>query len=197
MASGYPAVDQWAPQMVSSLRATVEPGAHMEASGVDPKSWDDEDSDLDYRDYQAGQPNQESRTKFVVHAFRDNSPDCQTLGLKPSLDFFFVNLSLRVEPKWMLGLSVTIMGRSLLSIQMVLRNQRPTLTPWNQLLLVLPFLEKRFFHKQMTWWMIPPPSPYLMKAWMAQMSRKRRRLHLRGWTEGFLNLHQKGNVKLN
>ena len=36
MGSGYPAVAQRAPQMVSSLRATVEPGAHMEPSGVDP-----------------------------------------------------------------------------------------------------------------------------------------------------------------
>ena len=34
--SGYPAVVQRAPQMVSSLRATVEPGVHMEPSGVDP-----------------------------------------------------------------------------------------------------------------------------------------------------------------
>ena len=37
----------------------------------------------------------------------------------------------------MLGLRVSIMGRSLLSLQMVLRNQRPVLTPWNKLLLVL------------------------------------------------------------
>ena len=36
MVSGYPAVVQKAPQMVSFLRATVEPGAHMENSGVDP-----------------------------------------------------------------------------------------------------------------------------------------------------------------
>ena len=36
LGSGYPAVVQRAPQMVSSLRATVEPGAHMEPSGVDP-----------------------------------------------------------------------------------------------------------------------------------------------------------------
>ena len=34
--SGYPAVVQRAPQMVSSLKDTVEPGAHMEPSGVDP-----------------------------------------------------------------------------------------------------------------------------------------------------------------
>ena len=30
-----PAVVQRAPQIVSSLRATVEPGAHMDPSGVD------------------------------------------------------------------------------------------------------------------------------------------------------------------
>ena len=36
MGSGYPAVVQKAPQMVRSLRATVEPGAYMETSGVDP-----------------------------------------------------------------------------------------------------------------------------------------------------------------
>ena len=36
MGSGYPAVVQREPQMVSSLRATVEPGAHMKPSGVDP-----------------------------------------------------------------------------------------------------------------------------------------------------------------
>ena len=105
------------------------------------------------------------------------------------LIFCVVDLSLRVEPKWMLGLSVSIMGRSLLSIQMVLRNQRSILTPWNQLLLVLPFLEKRFSCTQMTWWMIPPQSPYLMKAWMAQTRWRRLRLHLRVWTEELLNLH--------
>ena len=55
MGSGYAAVVQRAPQMVSSLRATVEPGAQVEPSGVDPKSLDDEDSDLDSRDYHAGQ----------------------------------------------------------------------------------------------------------------------------------------------
>ena len=73
MGSGYPAVVQKAPQMVSSLRATVEPGAHMETSGVDPndesynsESSDDEDSDLHYGVCQAGQPKQESRTKSVV-----------------------------------------------------------------------------------------------------------------------------------
>ena len=69
--------------MVSSLRVTVEPGAHMEPSGVHPNSLDDEDSDLDSRDCQAGQSNQESRTKSVVHASWDNSPDCQTPALKP------------------------------------------------------------------------------------------------------------------
>ena len=36
MGSGYPAVVQRAPQMVSSLMATVELVAHMESSGVDP-----------------------------------------------------------------------------------------------------------------------------------------------------------------
>ena len=36
MGSGYPAVVQRAPQIVISLRAPVEPGAHMEPSGVDP-----------------------------------------------------------------------------------------------------------------------------------------------------------------
>ena len=143
MGSGHPAVIQLAPQMVSSLRATVEPGAGMEPSGVDPN--------FDARACQPGQSNPESRTKSVVHASWDNSPDCQTPALKPSPDFCVVHLSLRVEPKWMLGLRVSIMGRSLLSLQMVLRNQRPILTPWNQLLLVLLFLGKRFFRTQMTW----------------------------------------------
>ena len=115
--------------MVSSLRATVEPGAHMEPSVVDPNSLDDEDSDLDSRDCQAGLSNQESRTKSVVHASWGNSPDCQTPALKPSPDFCVVDPSLRVEPKWMLGLSVSIMGRSLLYIKIVLRNKRPILTP--------------------------------------------------------------------
>ena len=36
MGSGYPAVVQRAPQIVISLRAPVEPGAHMEPSGIDP-----------------------------------------------------------------------------------------------------------------------------------------------------------------
>ena len=54
--------------MVSSMRATVEPGAHMEPSGVDLNCLDDEDSDLDSRACQTGQSNQESRTKSVVHA---------------------------------------------------------------------------------------------------------------------------------
>ena len=53
--------------MVSSLKTTVEPGTHMEPTGVDPNSLDDEDSDLDSRACQAGQSNQESRTKSVVH----------------------------------------------------------------------------------------------------------------------------------
>ena len=85
-------------------------------------------------------------------------------ALKPSPGFCVVDLSLRVEPRWMLGPRVSIMGRSLLSLQMVLRNQRPVLTPWNQLLQLLPFLGKWFCRTQMTWWMIPPPSPYLIKA---------------------------------
>ena len=87
----------------------------------------------------------------VVNASWDDSPDCQTLALKPSPDFCVVDLNLRVELRWMLGLRVSIMGRSLLSLQMVLRSQRSILTPWNQLLLVLPFLGKRFCHTQMTW----------------------------------------------
>ena len=158
MGSGYPAVVQRAPQMVSSLRATVEPGAHMEPSGVDPNdesqnsnSSDDKDSDLDSGVCQAGQSKQESRTKSVVLASWDDSPDCQTPALKPSPDFCVVDLSLRVEPRWMLGLRVSIMDRSLLSLQMVLRNQRLVLTLWNSLLLVLPFLGKRFCRTQMTW----------------------------------------------
>ena len=36
MDSGYCTVVQRAPQIVSSLRATVEPAAHMAPSGVDP-----------------------------------------------------------------------------------------------------------------------------------------------------------------
>ena len=36
MDSGYHTVVQRAPQIVSSLRATVELGAHLEPSGVDP-----------------------------------------------------------------------------------------------------------------------------------------------------------------
>ena len=99
--------------------------------------------DLDSRACQAGQPKQESRTKSVVHASWDDFPDCQTPTLKPSPVFCVVDLSLMVEPRWMLGLRVSVMGRSLLSLQMVLRNQRPILTPWNQLLLVLRFLEKK------------------------------------------------------
>ena len=169
----------------------------MEPSGVDPNSLDDENSDLDSRDCQAGQSNQESRTKSVAHAFWDNSLDSQTPALKPSPDFCIVDVSLRVEPIWMLGLRVSIMGRSLLSLQMVLRNQRPILRSWNHLLLVLPFLEKRFVRTQITWWIIPPPSPYLMKAWVTQTRLRRLRLHLRGWAEELLNLHQKGNVKWN
>ena len=99
--------------------------------------------DLDSRACQAGQPKQEFRTKSVVHASWDDFPDCQTPTLKPSPVFCVVDLSLMVEPRWMLGLRVSVMGRSLLSLQMVLRNQRPILTPWNQLLLVLRFLEKK------------------------------------------------------
>ena len=60
-----------------------------------------------------------------------------------------------------------------------------------------PFLEKRVFRTQITWWMIPSQSPYLMKAWMAQTRWRQLRLYPRGWTEEILNLHPKGNVKLN
>ena len=81
----------------------------------------------------------------MVHASWNDSPDCQTPALKPSPGFCVVDLSLRVEPKWMLGLRVSIMGMSLLSLQIVLRNERPILKPWDQLLLVLFFLEKRFY----------------------------------------------------
>ena len=120
----------------------------MEPSGVDTNSLYDELSDLDSRIFQAGHSNQESRAKSVLHAFWDSSPDCQTPALKPSPDFCVVNLSLKVEPKWILVLRVPIIG---MSLQMVLRNQSTILTPWNQLLLVLPFLEKRFFRTKMTW----------------------------------------------
>ena len=95
--------------MVSSLRATVEPGSHVKPSGVDLNSLDDEDFDLDSTDCQARQSNQESRTKSVAHASWDNSPYCQTPALKPSHDFCVVDLSLRVEPKWMLGLIVSML----------------------------------------------------------------------------------------
>ena len=156
--SGYPAVVQRVRQMVSSLRATVEPGARMEPIAGDPNgksqnsnSLDDEDSDLDSRACQAGQLKQESRIKSVVHASWDDYPDCQIAALKPLPDFCIVDLSLRVEPSWMLGLTVSIMGRSLLPLLMVLRSQRPILTPWNQLLLMLRFLEKKFCRTQMTW----------------------------------------------
>ena len=54
--------------MVSSLRATGKPWAHMEPSGVDTDSLDAELSELDSRVSQAGQSNQESRAKSVVHA---------------------------------------------------------------------------------------------------------------------------------
>ena len=131
--------------MLSSLRATAEPGTHMEPSGVGPSSLDDRDSDLDSRACQAGQSNQESRTKYVVHASWNNSQNCQISALKPSPDFCVVYLRLRVELEWTLGLMVYIMDRCLLSLQLVLKNQRPILTLWNQLLLVLPFLEKKVF----------------------------------------------------
>ena len=36
LGSGYPEMVQRASQMVNSLKATVEPGAHMEPIGVDP-----------------------------------------------------------------------------------------------------------------------------------------------------------------
>ena len=92
----------------------------MEPSGVDPNDnsnpLDDVDSDLHSRACQAGQSKQESRTKSVVHASWDDSPDCQTPVLKPSPGFCVVDLSLKVESKWMLGLRVSIMSRSLLSL---------------------------------------------------------------------------------
>ena len=40
-------------------------------------------------------------------------------------------LDLRVDPRWILGLMVLLMIRSLLSLQMQLRNQRPVLTSFN------------------------------------------------------------------
>ena len=80
----------------------------------------------------------------MVHASWDDSPDCQTPALKPSPDFCVVDLSLRVELRWMLGLRVSIMSMSLLSLQILLRIEKPILTHWNQLLLVIFFLEKRF-----------------------------------------------------
>ena len=73
----------------------------------------------------------------MEHASWDDSLDYQTPPLKPWFDFCVVDLSLRVDPRWILCLRVSIMGRILLSLQMVLRNQRPVLTPWNKLLLVL------------------------------------------------------------
>ena len=61
MGSGYSAVIQRAPQIVSSLRVTVESVTHIEPSGVDPNdessnsnSSDDEYSDLDSGICQAG-----------------------------------------------------------------------------------------------------------------------------------------------
>ena len=145
-ASWYLVVVQRAPQMVSSLRMAEELTIHTELSGVDlnykysnSNSSDDEDSDLNSGICQAGSSKQESRTKSVVHASSDDSLDCQTPAMKPSSDFFYVvDLSLRVELSWMLGIWASIMNRSLLSLQMVLRNQRPVLRPWNKLLLVLP-----------------------------------------------------------
>ena len=50
-----------------------------------------------------------------------------------------------MELEWALGLMVYIMDRCLLSLQLVLKNQRPILTLYNQLLLVLPLLEKKVF----------------------------------------------------
>ena len=108
---------------------------------------------------------------------------------------FVSRISLMVEPRWMLGLRVSIMSRSLLSLQMVLRKQRPVLAPWKQLSLVLPCLVKMFYHTQMTWWMIPPRSRYLMKVWVAQQRWRWLTLHLRWWAEEFHNLHQKGKCE--
>ena len=49
-------------------------------------------TDLDSRACQAGQSKQESRTKSVVHASWDDSPDCQTPALKPSPVFCVADL---------------------------------------------------------------------------------------------------------
>ena len=104
MASGYPAVVQRASQIVSSMRATVEPGVHMEPveyiQMFSPKvlSSDEEDSELDSCVCQAGQSIQESRSKPVVHASYDDSLHCHIPALKPLPDFCVVDPSLRVEP---------------------------------------------------------------------------------------------------
>ena len=57
----------------------------------------------------------------------------------------------------MLGLRVSLMSRSLLSQQILMINQKPALTPWDQILLVFPCLGKGFWRKQkMAWRVIVP-----------------------------------------
>ena len=131
------------------LGTTVELAAHMDPGGVNPNyestnsdSPDDEDAGLDPGIYQAGQSKQKSRTESVVHVSWDVSWDCKMPTLKPLPNICVVYLSLKVGPRWMLGLRLSIMSRSLPSLQMVLRNERPVLTPWNQLLQVLFCWEK-------------------------------------------------------
>ena len=50
-----------------------------------------------FRACQAGQSQQEFRTKSEANASWDDSPDCQTPALKPSPEFCVVDLSLTVE----------------------------------------------------------------------------------------------------
>ena len=99
MGPGYSVVVQGAPQMVSSLRATAEPGAHNEPSEADPNdrssdsdSSDDKISDLHFRVCQIGQSKQESRTKSMVYASWADTLDCQTPALKSLHNFSVVDL---------------------------------------------------------------------------------------------------------
>ena len=129
--------------MVSSLRSTVETGAHMEPSGVDPSSLDDEDSELDSRDCQAGQSNQESRTKSVVHASWDNSPECQTQALKPSPDFLCCGSESQGGAEVDVGSKCVHNGQVSAVYSNDTEKSETHLTPWNQLLQLLPLLEKK------------------------------------------------------
>ena len=129
--------------MVSSLRATVEPGAHMEPNVVDLNSLDDEDSDLDSRDCQAGQSNQESRTKSVVHASWDNSPECQTQALKPSPDFLCCGSESQGGAEVDVGSKCVPNGQVSAVYSNDTEKSETHLTPWNQLLQLLPLLEKK------------------------------------------------------